>query len=364
MYFGDLDSRTIHILSAITILFVMPSVIQSFAMHDTVARDTFVSKSRKKYSFREAILQTVCSAEFICETLLFLFLIAVLPTLPIDLGFSNITKAIMYEKMISPEEEKLLICAVTFPFVIMAEIIVRTWVKRDWFMQYCLAKEKPLGIIKSIFSLCLRLGSIMFIYAIGFMMIPLYLGNAPAAFLIIKSILPVLIAAVIIVWIFSYISAYNSRKRFIHELKKLCRENDFSLSEIKKPFSFIFACIGGYNFTVEAHGKKYDCKFLSGIHKNAPVMFDLFGAGVWIHYFRIRGKELFKYVHRFEYAFESENHKILIISPTPREMFLGENMHRRRVDTGDSIGEYKLFNENGFLRSLELGVLDAKGKFE
>ena len=93
-------------------------------------------------------------------------------------------------------------------------------------------------------------------------------------------------------------------------------------------------------------------------------MFDLFGAGVWLHYFKTRGIELFKYVHRFEYAFESKNRKVLIISPAPHEIFLGENMHRRRIDTGDNIGDYKLFNEKGFLRSLELDVIDAKGRFE
>ena len=93
-------------------------------------------------------------------------------------------------------------------------------------------------------------------------------------------------------------------------------------------------------------------------------MLDLFGAGVWIHYFRIRGKEIFKYVHRFEYSFESSNTKILIISPAPKEIFLGENYVRRRIDTGDSIGKYKLFNEKGFLRSLELDVMEAKGRFE
>ncbi len=93
-------------------------------------------------------------------------------------------------------------------------------------------------------------------------------------------------------------------------------------------------------------------------------MFDIFGAGVWIHYFRIRGKEIFKYVDRFEYDFESENEKILIISPAPKEIFLGENHIRRRIDTGDSIGNYKIFNEKGFLRSLELDVMKIKGRFE
>ena len=363
MYFDKLGERSIHFIAFFAIIFTLFSVVQSFALHDTASHEKFLAERGKKFVFSREILRVLRSPEFIAETLVFLLFISALPTLPLGLGYTNITSALFYGKNLSALQKKLCIFALMLPLVLAAEILMRTLVRKDWFSQ-SLAQEKPHGALKSSAFLLVRLTAILLIYAVGFMTFPIYLGNAPAALMILGAVLPFLIAILLLFFIYSYVFAFRARKRFIKSLKKLCREKGFALSEIRVPYSFIFRMHKGYNFTVTAHGKTYDCKFLSGIHKNSPVMFDLFGAGVWLHYFRIRGKEIFKYVHRFEYAFESENTKILIVSPAPKEMFVGENMRRRRADTGETLGEYKLLNEKGFLRSLELDVMEAKGRFE
>lgn len=363
MFFSKSDDRMIHIIALCALVFTLPSVIRAFAVYDIEERDAFLARNQKNFHFWKETLNVVRSPAFICETLVFFVFIAFLPVLPINLGYSNITGAIFYGQMLSAAKQRLVICAAMFPLVFSSEALVRTTVRKDLIAMQLTGQKFP-DAIKSTLLLLLRLSAIAVIYAIGFMVFPLYLGNAPATLMILGAILPPILAVMFVLWALSYLSAYRARKRFIRLLKKLCDQNNFDLSEIKKPFSFILRCNQGFNFTVRAHGKCYDCKFLSGIHKKSPVMFDLFGAGVWIHYFRIRGKEIFKYVHRFEYSFESSNTKILIISPAPKEIFLGENHVRRRIDTGDSIGKYKLFNEKGFLRSLELDVMEAKGRFE
>ena len=363
MFFSKLDSRTVNIIAFFALVFVLPSIIQAFAVYDTEERDAFLAQGQKSFHFWKEALSVIRSPIFICEALVFFALTALLPVLPINLGYSNITVALFYGQAFSPSKQKLIICAVMFPLIFLSELFVRITVRKD-FLAMQLTAQKFHGTIKSTFLLLVRLAAIAVIYAIGFMVFPLYLGNAPAALMILGAVLPPIMAVSLVLWLLAYISAYRARKRFIKALTRLCRENGFELSEIRKPYSFVFWCNKGFNFTVCAHGKRYDCKFISGVHKKSPVMFDLFGAGVWIHYFRIRGKEIFKYVHRFEYAFESDNAKILIISPEPKEMYLGENYRRRNVSTGDTIGKYKIFNENGFLRSLELDVMDAKGKFE
>ena len=343
--------------------FTLPSVIQAFAVYDVEERDSFLSLEHKNFRFWKETISVMRSSAFICETLIFFAFIAIFPVLPMNFGYSNIMGALFYGKTLSASKQKIIICAVMFPFVFLSELLVHTTVRKDFLAQH-LASQKFPDTIKSTLFLFLRLAAIAVIYAIGFMVFPFYLGNAPAALMILGVISPPLFALAFILWVLSYVSAYRERKKFIKSLKKLCREKDFCISTIQKPYSFIFWCIKGFNFTVSAHGKTYDCKFISGIHKKSPVIFDLFGAGIWIHSFKIRGKELFKYVHRFEYGFKSENTKILIISPAPKELFLGENYVRRRIDTGDSIGNYKIFNEKGFIRSLELGVMEAKGRFE
>lgn len=363
MYFDKLDGRIVHIIAFLAMIFTLFSVVQSFSLHDTAAREKFLAERGKKFVFSREILRILRSPEFIAETLVFLLFISTLPALPLDLGYTNITGTFFYGEKLSALQEKLCIFVLMLPLVLAAEILMRTLVHKDWFLQN-LTQEKSHGALKSTAFLLVRLTAILLIYAVGFMTFPIYLGNAPAALMILGAVLPFLIALLLLVFVCTYISAFRTRKSFIKSLKNLCREKGFSLSEIREPYSFIFRMHKGYNFTVTAHGKTYDCKFLSGIHKNSPVMFDLFGAGVWLHYFRIRGKEIFKYIHRFEYAFEGENTKILIISPAPKEMFLGENNMRRRIDTGDTVGTYRLFGAKGFLRSLELDVIEAKGRFE
>lgn len=363
MYFDKTDDRIIHIIAFCAMLFTLPSVVQTFAFYDTKSREKFLSEERKNFAFWKEALAVAHSPEFICETLVFLLLIALLPALPLDLGYSSITGALFSSQNFSAAQEKLCVLAVMLPLVLASQVFMRTLARKDWFL-LALTREKPQSALKSSVFMLVRLAAIMVIYAVGFMTIPLYLGNAPAAIMILGAVLPPIFAIMLALWAFSYVSAFRARKKFIRGLQKLCREKGFALSETENPYSFIFRMHKGFNFTVTAHGKTYDCKFLSGIHKNSPVMFDLFGAGVWLHYFKIRGKEIFKYVHRFEYAFESENAKILIMSPAPKEMFVGENNARRRVDTGDTLGNYKLFSEKEFLRSLELDVMEAKGRFE
>lgn len=362
-FYSGIDTQIIHVIAFIALLFTLPSVIQVFALYDAGERERFLSQDKKRFSFKKEIIAVMTSSGFIIETTVFFFLIAALPMLKFNLGYTNITGMLFFGQDLTFVEKKICVCAVMFPLVFASELIVRTLTRKDWLALKTSAQKSP-GFIKGNLFLIFRFFAVTFIYALGFSILPLYIFTAPAALMFLRVIFPPLLILAFVLWIFSYVSAIRARKKFIHNLKNLCREKGFVLSDIQNPYSFIFRCNSGFNFSVSAHGKTYDCKFLSGIHKKSPVMFDLFGAGVWLHYFRIRGKEIFKYVHRFEYAFESKHSKILIISPSPREIFLGENNHRRRIDTGETIGKYKLFNEQGFLRSLELDVIESRGKFE
>lgn len=362
-FFSGIDERVVRIICLIALVFTLPSVMQAFALYDVDERERFLAENKNSFSFMQEALAVMRSSGFIMECAVFFAFIAALPMLKFNLGYTNITGVLFFGQSLTRLQQKFAVCAVMFPLVLISGIAVRIFSRKDWLASKTSAQKAP-GFFKGNLFTGLRLLAVTFIYALGFAVFPLYIFNAPAALMVLGVILPPLLAVMLALWLFSYISAFSARKKFIRNLKALCRENGFALSEIKKPYSFIFAAQKGFNFTVSAHGKVYDCKFLSGIHKKSPVMFDVFGAGVWLHYFRIRGKELFKYVHRFEYAFDGKNTKILILSPAPKEIYLGENNSRRRIDTGETIGSYKLFNEKGFLRSLELDVIEAKGRLE
>lgn len=84
---------------------------------------------------------------------------------------------------------------------------------------------------------------------------------------------------------------------------------------------------------------------------------------VFVHTLKFRKMELLRYTHRTDYAFESENRKVLIVCPTPLKIFVGEGGRTRRVDTGEEFWGYKPFHATGFFRSLELDCIEVKSRY-
>ena len=170
----------------------------------------------------------------------------------------------------------------------------------------------------------------------------------------------IILLAFIIIASIAYARAIKKRDSFIKNLRALCTEKGFELSEIKNKYSFIFGRQSGANFTVTAYGKKYTCKFIASKMKNIPVVLKSDGEGNHIYQFSIRGIKLLNKRTYFEYGFEAaENErKILIYLPMPAHMSLEENGRVTPISTGAEIWEYKLFNASNFLRCLEWGVVE------
>ena len=57
---------------------------------------------------------------------------------------------------------------------------------------------------------------------------------------------------------------------------------------------------------------------------------------------------------RIDFGFESENEKILIVLPVPKDIYVSDgNSQPRPADTGDKAGDYRIYNATGFLGGLE-----------
>ena len=61
---------------------------------------------------------------------------------------------------------------------------------------------------------------------------------------------------------------------------------------------------------------------------------------------------------RFKYGFESDAEKVLIVCPRPQNMSAVDGGRLRDIDSGDRVGDAKLFSAEGFLRAIELDNLD------
>ena len=352
-------SDTIFTIGGLLAVFLsLQSFIRVFYEFDFTAREAFLEANKRPDRFFASCKKVARSPEFITETLcMFVFLIFTPTTL-----FADLLYLLFSATSIGAVTQKLIILSVMIPFTSIVQIIIRASVRKNWISDRIAAKNTP----RRIFEYLRFVGKIIlicYIYPIGFMIVPFVLAASQLAWFFVKSFFPTIVAIIIIIAALRYTRAFKIRKKLLKNLKSLCTEQNFELSEIKNPYSFIFFPIAGANFTVTAHGKTYCCKLLGSVSRGASIVFDAEGNAVFVHTLKFKKVELLHYAHRTDYSFESEDDKILIVCPTPLELFVGEGGKNRQIDTGESIWGYKVYNSTGFLRSLELDCIEVHSKY-
>ena len=94
------------------------------------------------------------------------------------------------------------------------------------------------------------------------------------------------------------------------------------------------------------------------LFRHTPLFFSQNGIMQCLHSFRFRRVEYFRYTTQFDFSFEADGSKMLIVNPEPKELYAGSTSFYREIDTGESIGAYKVFTATGFLGALSRNVLD------
>ena len=101
----------------------------------------------------------------------------------------------------------------------------------------------------------------------------------------------------------------------------------------------------------------YECKMLAFVSRNTVVRFDSKERFQVVRTFRLGTIELFHFVTDVNFRYYSEGNKVVIINPIPKKLFTREGSLFREIDTGDRIGEYKIYSATGFLNALDRNVL-------
>ena len=167
------------------------------------------------------------------------------------------------------------------------------------------------------------------------------------------------------------------RKKFIQNLRQICKEYHFELSDIKHPYLSIFRNDRGYHFTVKAYGKTYACKMLAAISKDAKMIFLDENMGYFKTEMKVKNSELTLYRKKFYYGFDAPDadHKILIVSPAPHTMlavntkvafasdgvtYVKESKDFKYVDNATNVFGLTVFSGSAFINALERNCLYVK----
>lgn len=157
------------------------------------------------------------------------------------------------------------------------------------------------------------------------------------------------------------------RRSFLKQLEKVCSEKRYTLSEVKVPYKSLFQPYAGESFTVQTDKKTYSCKLICGMKKRIPMVLYEDGKGEYIHAFNIGRKgaqiEIFRYVKKFNFGYESEHDKIIIVLPVPKFMQMNKAGKLFDMDNGEVIGDYRMYAGTGFINALDRECVDgAKNK--
>lgn len=170
----------------------------------------------------------------------------------------------------------------------------------------------------------------------------------------------ILIWLTVLLFVIKRIRILLKRIKFIKNLKKSCSDNNYSLSKIKRPYLSLVKNCDGANFTVEAHGKKYACRLLSGKGKGVCMILFADGEMLYKYSVKIRGMEVYTNYKQFTYGYESEYKKCVVITSLPIKVMHGEKDKISNLFTGDIIGDYYYFEPQAFINSLERDCIERR----
>ncbi len=189
---------------------------------------------------------------------------------------------------------------------------------------------------------------------------------------------------------YRYYRAYRKRKRFIKELKAVCKRKRYILSKLNSPFRSIFKLCEGESFNVRIGERKYSCKIITTLNRGRPLYIAKGGIGAWLIRFKFLSIDLMSYTKSFDFGWKSDCKKVLIINPIPIKLltpkgdsilpdedtqyYVGHGgmrglspMMRKitsgqensiELDNGDIIDGYEIYSATAFLNALERDVID------
>ena len=346
-----------------------------FVLYDPTARRHFCKEKPQEKSVWSEAAYVLRSYEFIVEAVC----LALLPLVFKADMYVHPAYLIFRRTELSFWETYGAYLLTVLPVFLVIEFFMRVRTRSFWrTLTYEEAADKHMDAVVLIFLSALILVGyplIAGIYLVTFAMI---------LAVIVKYGIWVLLGAacVFLVWCaFAYARALRIRRKFLKRLKKVCREENITISEISRPYCSLFTQKrADFQFTVEMRGKVYACKMIGAMAKNMPMLFCDREEGYFKYGYQFRGKDIVFWREWFTHGFEAPNadKKIIIVLPAPRQMqavhmhtlfatdnvtFISEGRGVRTLDNASILYDATVFSGSGFINALMRDCLDKTADY-
>ncbi len=168
--------------------------------------------------------------------------------------------------------------------------------------------------------------------------------------------LPMTAVIILLIYLaFKYGRGLRSRRRFMKKLRRICKENKFRLTNVRRIYSSLFFGYEGSNFTVEAEGTAYTCKLLGIPHKKTPIYLDEEGNASYTRkvFFIAERISTLNYFFEADKKLNQESVKIIVAAPDDQRVYAENGAAKRKLELGDKVMDYRLYHASGFANALE-----------
>lgn len=152
------------------------------------------------------------------------------------------------------------------------------------------------------------------------------------------------------------------QKRFFARLEQVCRDNGI---RFRRPMNIYSSTLLSRNigFVLESRHKRYNCIVVPTLRRSTPLYFVEKGVIQRIKSFKILKIEVSNRDKFIEYRFkdsEREQQNILLLSPVPREIFVGPPGNPTPTDNGEDFHGALIYTGSAFCNYLERELADNR----
>lgn len=348
---GEEFALPIKLIAAIIPFFAIFSLARITAIHDTPLKESFFEKGVVKIGYKERLC-------FLFKSKLFLIKLIVFSIFTFITSWTYAGVA----QFVSTDILSWVIIVCFIPLIVLGHTTaIKVWVAQKVIEEEekrlnANKKKKKRGFLKDVLL-------VFFAYIIGgiglMMLLPIFRTFIIVGKRTITLKFIFLVAFILIIpKVVEYIRAYSKRRSFLKRLYRICKEKNYKLSKINYRYRSATGIYKGESFSVYIGDRRFSCKLIGCPKKHLPLFIFKDGNGAFLKITRFLRIELKRTQINFNFSYEAEGKKVLILNPTPKFVYTYFMGKTSEIDNADIIGGYEIYTATAFLNALERDCID------
>ncbi len=167
---------------------------------------------------------------------------------------------------------------------------------------------------------------------------------------------------ILLVWGCKVLCGCYKRKRFIKRMQRSAQAHGYTVHRLVDPYRSFATSRNACTFTLMGEEEEIDCVVISTLNRRTPLIFTSPTDAQFLHRIGTKNHGV-SLRHTFEFYHKGEGARVIIVDPSPKEVFVAEDGREKRVYCADVIWKMPVHDADSFIGCLERHCLITKDHF-